>query len=46
MAEMALTGQELRRRQRGKNVALALGLLGLVVLFFFVTLVKMGGGGQ
>jgi len=39
-----MTEDELRRRQRGKNVALALGLLGLVVLFYLVTLVKMGGG--
>ncbi|MFL5332323.1 MAG: hypothetical protein ACJ8H8_03895 [Geminicoccaceae bacterium] len=36
--------EELRRRQRGKNVALALGLVALVVLFYLVTLVKMGGG--
>jgi hypothetical protein len=41
---MVMTEDELRRRQRGKNVALALGLLGLVVLFYLVTLVKMGGG--
>ena len=37
------TGHELRRRQRIKNVALACGLLGLVVLFYFITLVKIGG---
>jgi hypothetical protein len=37
------TGDELRRRQRLKNVALACGLLGLVVLFYLVTLVKIGG---
>jgi len=41
---MVMTEDELRRRQRVKNVALALGLLGLVVLFYLVTLVKMGGG--
>jgi hypothetical protein len=34
-----------RRRQRVKNVALACGLLALVVLFYLVTLVKIGGGG-
>ena len=39
-----MTEDELRRRQRGKNVALALGLVALVVLFYLVTLVKMGGG--
>ncbi len=37
------TGEELRRRQRVKNLALACGLLGLVVLFYLVTLVKIGG---
>lgn len=37
------TGEDLRRRQRVKNVALACGLLGLVVLFYLVTLVKIGG---
>jgi hypothetical protein len=37
------TGEQLRRRQRVKNVALACGLLGLVVLFYLVTLVKIGG---
>jgi hypothetical protein len=41
---MAMIEEELRRRQRGKNVALALGLVALVVLFYLVTLVKMGGG--
>ena len=32
-------------RQRRKNVALAGGLLALVVLFYLITLVKMGGAG-
>jgi hypothetical protein len=31
------------RRQRTKNVALALALVALVVLFFVVSLVRMGG---
>jgi hypothetical protein len=35
--------EELRRRQRGKNVALACGLVGLVVLFYLITLIKIGG---
>ena len=43
-AEMVMTEDELRRRQRGKNVALAWRSCGLVVLFYLVTLVKMGGG--
>ena len=40
---MAMSENELRRRQRTKNVALAVGLLSLVVLFYLLTLVKMGG---
>ena len=39
-----MTEDELRRRQRAKNVGLALALVGLVLLFYLVTLVKMGGG--
>jgi hypothetical protein len=42
---MLMTDEELRRRQRGKNVALACGLVGLVVLFYLVTVVKIGGFG-
>lgn len=34
---------EQHRRQRGKNFALFAVLLGLVVLFYLVTLVKFGG---
>jgi hypothetical protein len=37
--------EDLRRRQRWKNVAVACGLFGLVALFFLITLVKLGGGG-
>lgn len=36
---------EEHRRKRGRNFALAGVLLFLVVLFFVVSLVKMGGGG-
>lgn len=36
------TSGEHRRRARQKNVALALILLGLVALFYIVTLVKLG----
>lgn len=35
---------EMHRRQRGKNIALALVLFGLVVLFYIVAIVKMSGG--
>jgi hypothetical protein len=34
---------DMHRRQRGKNIALALLLAGLVVLFYIVAIVKMGG---
>jgi hypothetical protein len=34
---------EEHRRRRGRNLALAGVLLALVVLFFILTLVKMGG---
>ena len=40
---MVMSEEDLRRRQRTKNVALALGLVSLVVLFYLITLVKMGG---
>ena len=39
-----MTEDELRKRQRTKNIALAFGLVGLVVLFYLITLVKLGGG--
>lgn len=35
---------EMHRRQRGKNIALAAVLFGLVVLFYVVAIVKIGGG--
>ena len=40
-----MTEDELRRRQRVKNVALACGLVALAVLFYLITLVKIGGAG-
>ncbi len=36
---------EMHRRQRSKNLALLAALLGLAVLFYLITLVKMGGSG-
>jgi hypothetical protein len=42
---MAMNEADLRRRQRAKNIALACGLVGLVVLFYLITLVKIGGPG-
>jgi hypothetical protein len=40
---MAMPDQELARRQRVKNITLALMLIGLVLLFYLVTIVKLGG---
>jgi Zn-dependent membrane protease YugP len=37
-----IRGDEQRRRQRSKNIALGLILLALVVLFYLITIVKMG----
>lgn len=38
----ALT-EEQKRRRRGRNVAIGLALFGLVVLFYLITIFKMGG---
>ena len=35
--------REVARRRRAKNVALALALAGLVLLFYLVTIVKLTG---
>jgi len=35
---------ETHRRQRGKNLAMLAALVGLVVLFYVVAIVRMGGG--
>jgi len=35
----------IHRRRRGRNLALAASLGLLVVLFFFITLAKLGGAG-
>ena len=40
----AMNREGLQRRQRAKNLAVAFALLALVVLFFLITLVKLGGG--
>jgi hypothetical protein len=35
--------EEYKRRQRGRNVAVGLLLLAMAVLFFLITLVRLGG---
>ncbi len=37
------TEREIRKRVRGKNLALVGVLVGLVVLFYVMTIVRMGG---
>ena len=34
---------EFKRRRRGRNIALALVLTGFVVLFYAITIAKIGG---
>ena len=36
---------ELRRRQRGRNIALLIALLAVAALFYAVAIVKLGGQG-
>jgi hypothetical protein len=36
--------EEQRRRQRGRSIAIAVALAVLVVLFYLVTIVKLGPG--
>jgi hypothetical protein len=36
--------EEQRRRQRARSIAIAVALAGLVVLFYLVTIVKLGPG--
>ena len=35
---------EMHRRQRSKNLTMLAVLAGLVILFYVITLVRMGGG--
>lgn len=37
-------GEDLRRRQRAKNLTLAAALIAFVVLVYLVSVVRMGGG--
>ncbi|MGB3874476.1 MAG: hypothetical protein WA980_01340 [Shinella zoogloeoides] len=43
METVSLTESQ-KKARRGRNIALGAVLLGLVVLFYIVTLVKFGGG--
>ena len=39
------TGDDLRRRRKGRNLALLAVLGGLAILFYVITIVRMGGQG-
>lgn len=43
MSAMIEMTPEQRRRQRRKNIALAIGLMLLVVLFYVITMIKLSG---
>lgn len=43
MSAMVELTPEQRRRQRRKNIALAIGLMLLVVLFYVITMIKLSG---
>lgn len=36
--------EDQRKRQRARSIAIALGLVALIVLFYLVTIFRMGGG--
>jgi hypothetical protein len=42
---MVRLSDEQRRRQRSRNIALAAVLLGLVVMFYVITMVRIAGPG-
>ena len=42
--DVSVTAADLRRRRRGRSVAIAIILAVLVVLFYLVTIVKLGPG--
>lgn len=41
--EIAIDGQERLRRLRARNLATLAGLIGLMVLFYAITVVRIGG---
>jgi hypothetical protein len=43
MTDSRMTGAEFLRKRRNKNIALGAALAGLYVLFYIITVVRMGG---
>jgi hypothetical protein len=42
MTDSRLTGAEFLRKRRNKNIAIALGIAALYVLFYVITVVRLG----
>ena len=40
---MMASGKDLRRQARGRNIALGVALAALVLLFYMITIAKLGG---
>ena len=43
LIDTRMTGAEFVRKRRTKNIAIALGIVALYVLFYVVTVVRLGG---
>ena len=43
MSDPSREGAEFAKARRGRNIALALGLIAFVIIVFVVTVVRMGG---
>ena len=43
MSDPSHEGEDFARARRGRNIAIALGLIVFVVLVFVVTIVRLGG---
>lgn len=42
--QMQMTDEEIRRRQRSRNIAVALSVAALVVVIFFVSIIRIQAG--
>lgn len=43
MIDIRITAAEFLRRRRNKNIAIAVGIVALYVLFYVITVVRLGG---
>ena len=44
MADERNDASDMHKKRRGRNIAMLIALAGLVVLFYVITIVKLGGG--